>query len=89
MRLCSQLRNVDILKVAHHGSKYSTCDEFLDAIQPKIALISAGKNSPYGHPHVETIERLSNHQAKTFVTRDCGAVTLTFYTNKYKAKRFT
>jgi competence protein ComEC len=48
---------VDILKVAHHGSRFSTSDEFLDLIQPKEAVISVGKNS-YGHPSQEVIDRL-------------------------------
>lgn len=38
------------LKVAHHGSKYSSGEDFLDALAPKIALISCGKNNSYGHP---------------------------------------
>lgn len=48
---------IDILKVAHHGSRFSTSDEFLDRIQPKEAVISVGKNS-YGHPSQEVIDRL-------------------------------
>ncbi len=49
----------DVLKVAHHGSKYSTSDEFLKNVIPKIAVISVGKNS-YGHPTPETLQRLEN-----------------------------
>jgi len=48
---------VDVLKVAHHGSKYSTSKEFLEKILPKLAVISVGKNS-YGHPTPEVLERL-------------------------------
>jgi len=47
----------DVLKVAHHGSKYSTSDEFLENVMAKIAVISVGKNS-YGHPTPETLQRL-------------------------------
>lgn len=52
----------DILKVAHHGSKYSSCREFLNAVQPSAAVIQVGKNL-YGHPAPEALERLN----------DCGA----------------
>jgi beta-lactamase superfamily II metal-dependent hydrolase len=48
---------VTILKAAHHGSKYSTSEAFLDLVQPKEAVISVGKNS-YGHPDSSVLERL-------------------------------
>ncbi len=51
--------SADILKVAHHGSKYSSSEAFLEAVSPKIAVISCGKNNLYGHPHEETMGRLS------------------------------
>lgn len=49
----------DILKVAHHGSKYSTSDLFLNEVRPEYAVIEVGKNS-YGHPTPETLNRLEN-----------------------------
>ncbi|MBK5242452.1 ComEC/Rec2 family competence protein [Clostridium sp.] len=49
-----------ILKVAHHGSNSSTSTEFLNAVCPKIAIISSGANNPYGHPNKETIDKLKN-----------------------------
>ena len=51
-------KTYDILKVAHHGSKYSTTEAFLKLVKPRIAWISAGENNSYGHPHAETIRRL-------------------------------
>lgn len=50
----------DILKIAHHGSKTSTTQEFLDAVKPKKALIGVGKNNKFGHPSNIVIERLEN-----------------------------
>lgn len=50
--------NIDILKVSHHGSKYSTSEKFAYNVQPKISVISCGRNNPYGHPAPEVIENL-------------------------------
>ena len=53
---------VDILKVAHHGSGYSTSSEFLAAAGPAAAIISCGRNNSYGHPHTETLQTLEELQ---------------------------
>lgn len=52
--------NSEILKIAHHGSKYSSSLEFLQAVQPEICVIQYGDNNKFGHPHQETLERLEN-----------------------------
>ena len=57
----------DILKVPHHGSKYSSTDTFLQVIKPKISVIEVGKNS-YGHPASETLNRLANIGSQIFNT---------------------
>lgn len=49
-----------ILKVAHHGSKSSSTEEFLNAAKPKIALIGVGENNTFGHPNIDVITRLEN-----------------------------
>ena len=66
-----------ILKVAHHGSKNSTSEEFLKAANPKIAIISCGEGNRYGHPHEETLERLEKVDIPWFCTKDYGAITVT------------
>jgi competence protein ComEC len=53
----------DVLKVGHHGSKYSSGDEFLAAVRPEDAIISVGKNNTYGHPNQEALQRLILHKA--------------------------
>jgi competence protein ComEC len=53
-----EVGNVDVLKVAHHGSKYSTSMDWLEKVNPKMVVISVGKNNRYGHPHKELLERL-------------------------------
>jgi len=63
-----ELEDVEVLKVPHHGSKYSTSEEFLQQSQPELAVISVGKNR-FGHPTNEVIERL-NHQAIRLLRTD-------------------
>lgn len=67
----------DILKVSHHGSRTGTGEEFLDRVDPKIAVISCGINNSYGHPHEEVLNRLYNRNIKTFITKDMGEVRVT------------
>lgn len=52
--------NSDILKIAHHGSKTSTSEEFLKAVNALVAIIEVGKDNKYGHPHQEVLDRLKN-----------------------------
>lgn len=66
----------EVLKVAHHGSKSSSTAEFLAAVHPEIAVISTGPN-PYGHPHLETLLRLSKAGARTLRTDLLGTVVVT------------
>ena len=68
---------VDILKVAHHGSGYSTSTEFLAAASPATAIISCGRNNSYGHPHAETLQRLEDTRVPWYGTMDYGALTVT------------
>ena len=65
--------SVDVLKVAHHGSRYSSSEAFLSAIRPKVAVISVGRNS-YGHPTSETLKRLANVGAQVLRTDMHGTV---------------
>ena len=71
------IENIDILKVAHHGSRNSTGEDFLDIIRPKTAIISCGENNSYGHPHKETLERLEAAGAAIYRTDELGAIIFT------------
>jgi competence protein ComEC len=64
----------DILKVGHHGSKNSTTLEFLAAVRPKVAIISAGEDNPYGHPSPELLNRLDVAGIRVLRTDRDGAV---------------
>ncbi len=66
--------SVDVLKVAHHGSRFSTSAEFLEAIKPQVAVISCGRNNLYGHPHAEVLERLEEAGCQVQITAERGAV---------------
>jgi len=64
----------EVLKVAHHGSKNSSKEAFLDCVKPKQAVISCGKDNSYGHPHQEVMERLETRTQRIFITWKEGAV---------------
>lgn len=68
------LRDYDVLKAAHHGSENSGTEEFLQITAPEYAVISAGKDNRYGHPHAETLQRLNDAGCTVYSTQDNGAV---------------
>ena len=67
---------VDVLKVAHHGSRYSTTAGFLDGARPRVAVISVGHNS-YGHPSSDAVSRLRGSGTRVYSTQRSGSITLT------------
>lgn len=67
---------VTALKVAHHGSRYSTSEAFLEQIKPQVAVISCGRNNSYGHPHEETLLKLKERNIPIFTTQEYGAIIL-------------
>ena len=71
------LQSTEILKVAHHGSRYSTSEEFLSYLQVKTAVISCGENNVYGHPAAELCSRLIERQIATYRTDKQGHVVIT------------
>lgn len=75
--------SADVLKVGHHGSKYSSCEEFLQAVNPKLAVIQVGKNT-YGHPAAEALERLEKQGCRIYRNDESGAIGLRFEKNEIK-----
>lgn len=63
-----------VLKLGHHGSQTSTSDEFLDQVQPHYAVVSAGNNNSYHHPHQSVIDRITTRQIKTLSTIGLGTI---------------
>ena len=78
--------SADVLKVAHHGSKYSTSDKFLAVASPEVAVISAGKNNSYGHPTPEVLQRLADFGIETLRTDQKGDITILSDGNKIYIK---
>lgn len=73
VRYCG-VDSLSILKVGHHGSKYSSSEEFLAGIMPQAAVISCAARNTYGHPHKETLQRLEDVGALVLRTDEGGAV---------------
>ncbi|MBP9715339.1 MAG: MBL fold metallo-hydrolase [Candidatus Pacebacteria bacterium] len=66
--------DIDILKIAHHGSRTSTSDIFVEAVSPEYALISSDGGKKYGHPHKETLDTLNSFGSKIFRTDLLGTI---------------
>lgn len=76
------LKEIDILKVGHHGSKNSSSKEFIDEVNPKYSIISVGKNNRYGHPNNEVLENLKD--SKIYRTDRDGSIMFMIKNNKLK-----
>jgi len=72
--MLNELERADLLKVAHHGSRNSTPDTFLEAVRPRIGILSCGKDNRYGHPHEELVNRLKSAGVAYYSTTDYGAL---------------
>lgn len=72
------LSAVDLLKVAHHGSRTATSASFVSAVRPRVAVVSVGLGNTYGHPTRATLDRLSRARARIFRTDQDGTVSVTF-----------
>ena len=69
---------IDVLKVSHHGSRFGTSQLLLDSIKPSIAIVSAGLNNIYNHPHPSVIERLEANNVKILRTDKMGTIVFVF-----------
>ena len=76
------LKDIDVLKVGHHGSRTSSSKSFIDEINPKYSIISVGKNNRYGHPNDSVLENLED--SKIYRTDQDGSILLKIKNNKLK-----
>ena len=86
----------DVLKLGHHGANTSTSEAFLTKVQPKYAIVSAGKDNQYGHPTAETLQKMQAHNIQVFRTDEQGTIiatsdgsTITFNTDPAKIEQNT
>lgn len=75
---CARDLRVDLLKVAHHGSRTSSTTAFLEAARPRLALISAGPNNMYHHPAPDVVERIEEHGSRVLRTDRSGMIRVAF-----------
>ena len=80
------LKEIDILKVGHHGSKSSSSKEFIDEVNPKYSIISVGKNNRYGHPNSDVLDNLGN--SKIYRTDKDGTILFKITDDKFNIKLF-
>jgi competence protein ComEC len=71
-----EIRRTDVLKVAHHGSRTSSTEDFVSAVEPVFAVISVGVDNSYGHPNRDVLERLRQHHAVVYRTDQDGLITI-------------
>jgi competence protein ComEC len=78
----------DVLKVAHHGSRTSSTQAFVNATRPALAVVSVGQDSPHGHPHAEVIARWRDAGALVLTTGERGTITVSTDGEDLKASTF-
>jgi len=84
-----QFLRADVVKVAHHGSRSSSIQPFIDAAKAEYAIISVGRTSPFGHPHREVLERWQTAGATILTTGERGTITFSTDGNDLRIERFS
>jgi competence protein ComEC len=87
--LAEQHLKADVVKVPHHGSKTSSTENFVLATRPTFAIISVGRNSMFGHPHREVVQRWKSSGATVLTTGDYGTITVTTDGHNLNLQTFT
>ena len=79
----------DILQCPHHGSAYSSSEEFIAAVSPRMVVISCGKHNRYGHPAMSTLERLDTAGCDVFRTDHSGCITINIKRGNLNVSEYT
>lgn len=82
------MMSADVLKVGHHGSDSSSTKRFIEAVNPKYAIISVGEGNRYGHPDVATLDILRESNAEIWRTDEKGTIVVTSDGKKYSCKKY-
>ena len=83
----TNMLNSDVLKVAHHGSKTSSINSFLELVRPSVALIGVGENNNFGHPNTEVLNALRKHTKNIFRTDEMGEIIIECNGKKINIKK--
>jgi competence protein ComEC len=78
----------DVIKVPHHGSRTSSTEAFINAVDPSLAVISVGRRSMFGHPHPEVVERWRNLGATVLKTGERGTISVSTDGNDLNVESF-
>ena len=81
-----ELKNMTVLKAAHHGSASSSGEEFIKLVNPEVTVISCGINNRYGHPKESTLKMLKKYNSDIYVTKECGQVMIRYTKDKFYVK---
>jgi competence protein ComEC len=82
------LLQADVVKVAHHGSRTSSTQDFINAAKSDYAIISVGRESPFGHPHPEVLERWKNAGSRILTTGENGTISISTNGEDLKLETF-
>jgi len=83
----SKFDTIDVMKIAHHGSKTSTSPEFINLLRPDVAILCVGTNL-FGHPHKNTLDLLGELEIPLYSTKKCGMIEVKVSKNKYTLHAF-
>lgn len=83
-----KIKQTTMLKAAHHGSDSSSDNEFIEKVSPQLAIISCGIDNRYGHPAKQTVDKLKTIKAFTYITSNCGQITIKSDGNTFNCKTY-
>ncbi len=80
------MANITLLKAGHHGSKTSSIEPFVELLQPKLTIFSAGRNNRYNHPHEIVVERFRRRELATMITGTDGTIEVVAHKDRWHVR---